>query len=99
MVLQRCLWHDSGPGARKPTGEGAMFPLTDEYWAPNKLTKSGLMTSMCRACKARRLKWTRHKDIRDAKQVAEPVIIERVASIVPRFKPTVGNVISIFRAV
>ena len=101
MKLQRCIWHDSNAGAKTPTGEGMDLPLTAEYWAPNKLTKSGLMTCMCRWCKARRLKWKRRKDIADARAEARPVIIKQCEhqQEMPRFHATISNVPSIFKAV
>ena len=101
MELQRCIWHDSPAGAKTPTGEGMDLPLTAEYWAPNKLTKSGLMTCMCRWCKNRRLKAKRHKIIADARAEAQPVIVKRCepAFVRPRFHETMSNVISIYKAV
>ena len=104
METQRCIWHDSNAGAKKPTGEGMEFPLTAEYWAPHTTNKSGFMGAMCRWCKNRRMKWKRHKDIADARAEArqstqEPVIVKQgePTFIRPRFRANTGNVISIFR--
>ena len=97
MIMQLCKWHDSEPGDKKPTGKGAELPLTDKFWAPNKLTESGLMTCMCRRCKNIRLKWERNADKRAAKELAREA--RHAEYYIPRFTATCGNVISIFKAV
>ena len=104
MIMQLCIWHDSIASAKKPTGEGMMFPLTADYWAPHKTNPSGLMGTMCRRCKNRRLKAKRHANIKEARAIQvtqEPVITvdDKPMFARQRFNANFSGIESIYKAV